>query len=76
NETLSNLELKIQRLEESINADKQAIQNINSDDLSEAEKEEKIKSIQERISEKEQKITETRTRIEELQKEKEKIQQQ
>jgi len=76
NETLSNLELKIQRLEESINADKQAIQNINADDLSEAEKEEKIKSIQERISEKEQKITETRTRIEELQKEKEKIQQQ
>lgn len=76
NETLSNLELKIQRLEESIAADKQTIETIKSDEISEAEKEEKIKTIQERISEKEQKIAETRTRIEELQKEKEKIQQQ
>ncbi len=76
NETLSNLELKIQRLEESINADKQSIDHIKSDDMNESDKEEKIKAIQERISEKEQKIAETRTRIEELQKEKEKIQQQ
>ena len=43
NETLSNLELKIQRLEESIAADKQTIETIKSDEISEAEKEEKIK---------------------------------
>lgn len=75
NETLNNLEMKLQRLEESINADKHALENINSDDNIE-NKEERIKTIEERIREKEQKLLETKNRIEELRVEKEKIQQQ
>jgi hypothetical protein len=75
NETLNNLEMKLQRLEESINADKQALENINSDENIE-NKDDRIKAIAERLKDKEQKLAETKNRIEELRLEKEKIQQQ
>lgn len=76
NETLNNLEMKIQRLEESLNADKQALANVQSESYTETDKEEKIRIIEERIKEKENKIAETKNRLVELQKEKEKIEQQ
>lgn len=73
NETLSNLQMKVTRLEESLAADKSSLEALNAAEEKNEETNEKIQQIEARIKDKEEKIEETKKRIEEIEKERDTI---
>ncbi len=73
NEILNNLQMKVERLEESLAADKSSLESLQNTEEKNDEINEKIQQIEARIKEKLEKIEETKKRFEEIEKERDEI---